>query len=496
VAKNRVQLLNRVIRSEAKDQAAPERQRNEETTIMKIAFIAVDYLGIDRWDIAGDGFKSVPMSARNRALANLPSLALLTLAGWTPHKHEMQYFHLTDLEKNGGLPDGFDLIALSSYTAGIEKAYAVAAHYRERGVLTVIGGPHVSLLPDEAAEHVDAVAIGEGEVCWQQILEDAQRGELNKFYGSLDAGFNLDDSVLPAFELLDPRRHNRITVETSRGCPHRCEFCASSVLLSRRYKQKPIGKVLSEIDRVLELWPRPFIEFADDNTFVNRNYWYDLLPELKERHIRWFAEADVRLGQEERLLELLRESGCRQVLLGLESPTTKDLQGIELNNNWKMKQTTAAEDVVRTIQSHGILVNGCFVVGLDGQGPDIFESIYDFVRATNVYDVQITVMTPFPGTHLYARLLKENRLIEERAWSKATLFDVNFTPSHMSVKTLEEGFRKLAIMLYDEDFTKQRRARLRGDFRVAAAERKERKEINARKEFKERKAQQAVSSLG
>ena len=140
------------------------------------------------------------------------------------------------------------------------------------------------------------------------------------------AEFDLQDAPMPAFELLDIGRYNRLTVQTSRGCPHRCAFCASSILLTKQYKQKPADRVLAEIDRIKTLWEHPFIEFADDNTFVNKAYWKELLPELKKRNIRWFTETDVSLAQDGELLHLMRESGCAQVLIGFESPTAPALQ--------------------------------------------------------------------------------------------------------------------------------------------------------------------------
>ena len=113
---------------------------------------------------------------------------------------------------------------------------------------------------------------------------------------------------MPAYELLEPSKYNRLIVQTSRGCPLRCEFCASSILLRARYKQKPIEKVLAEIDRIRAFWRRPFIEFADDNAFVNRRYWKQLLPELKKRKIRWFAETDLSIHEDAELLRLMRRA--------------------------------------------------------------------------------------------------------------------------------------------------------------------------------------------
>ena len=183
---------------------------------------------------------------------------------------------------------------------------------------------------------------------------------------------------MPAYEMLEPSKYNRLIVQTSRGCPLRCEFCASSILLTRGYKQKPIEKVLAEIDRIRALWRRPFIEFADDNAFVNRRYWKQLLPELKKRKIRWFAETDLSVHEDAELLRLMRESGCAEVLIGFESPGESGLRGLELKRDWKLKRWRESSEAVRRIQSFGIRVNGCFILGLDGQGPEIFDEVLEF----------------------------------------------------------------------------------------------------------------------
>lgn len=402
---------------------------------------------------------------RSKTIASLPSLGLLTLAGMTPANNSVRYFEVPDVNQAGELPPGLDLAAISSYSAQIDEAYELSRRFRAQGVPAVIGGPHVTALPDEAAAHCTAVVVGEGEASWLRVLQDAERGELQPVYRVGAGDFDMADAPMPAFELLDIAKYNRLTVQTSRGCPHRCEFCASSVMLTDRYKQKPAAKVRAEIARIREIWSHPFIEFADDNSFVNHAYWKDLLPALKGQGLRWFAETDLSVAGDGELLDLMRETGCAQVLIGLESPVETGLRGLELHGDWKARRFANYRDAIQAIQAHGITVNGCFVLGLDGHGPDIFDRVFDFVETSGLYEVQVTIQTAFPGTPLYARLEREGRLLEPRNWKKCTLFDINYRPAGMSVEELGAGFKNLVVRLYGDNFTRRRRERFRHSLR-------------------------------
>ncbi len=425
---------------------------------MKITLVAMS--GIRAYDpeLLRLGLTLPGFVERSKTIASLPSLGLLTLAGMTPPPHEVRYIEIDDIRNHDALPMDADLVAISSFTAQMREGYELAQRLRAAGTPTVLGGLHVTCEPNEALQYADAVVVGEGEVSWPRVLEDAQAGSLHGVYGSRDVEFDLADAPMPSFELLDIAKYNRLTVQTSRGCPHHCEFCASSVLLSNRYKQKPVGKVLAEIDKILEVWPHPFIEFADDNSMINRTYWRELLPELKKRNIRWFTETDIAIGQYEDVLELMREAGCAEVLIGLESPMSQDLDGLELHSNWKKRQWPRYRDSIRAIQSHGIAVNGCFVLGLDTHGPDIFDAVFEFARDCELFDVQITIQTPFPGTPLRERLNREGRLLDTDGWKKCTLFDITYQPKQFTVDELARGFRELGVRLYSEEMTRWRRA--------------------------------------
>lgn len=425
---------------------------------MKIGFIAMSGIRAENAELVAAGLTMPGVVERSKVVASLPSLSLLTLAGMTPPEFELSYHEIDDLKKSESLPTDFDLVAISSLTAQILDAYVIADRFRAAGIPVVMGGLHVSSLPDEALTHADAIIVGEGEMSWPRLLDDFQNSRMNGAYRAPEKEyFDLADAPMPRFDLLASNKYNRITVQTSRGCPHRCDFCASSILLTPFYRVKPVDRVIAEIRRIKSLWNKPFIEFADDNSFAARDHYKSLLRALTPERIKWFTEADISIANDPELLDLLRESGCKQVLIGLESPIASALDGIEMKRNWKLRQLPDYESAIRRIQSHGITVNGCFILGLDGQTPQVFDGVYRFVERSGLFDVQVTVLTPFPGTPLYARLRKEGRLLDERAWRKCTLFDVNFVPSHMTVAELESGFLNLVQRLYEPDFVDARR---------------------------------------
>lgn len=427
---------------------------------MKIGLIAMSGIRVCDEELLSIGLTLPGFVERSKVIASLPSLGLLTLAGMTPSYHEVHYIEVSDLQQSKSIqdiPDNFDLIAISSYSAQIKEAYELAEIIRSKNVPVVMGGLHVTALPDDAKKHCDAVVMGEGELSWLQLINDAEKGNLKPYYDSRKEEFDLAESPMPAFELLDIEKFNRLTVQTSRGCPHRCEFCAGSILLTKRYKQKPPERVLAEIDKIREIWKHPFIEFADDNTFVNKDYWKKLLPHIKQRKIRWFTETDISIARDKELLRLMRKSGCAQVLIGLESPSITALDGIETRQNWKAKQLSFYKEGINTIQSHGISVNGCFIIGLDDHNNEIFDQVFNFVKESGLHEVQITIQTAFPATRLYKRLEEENRIIEKDAWEKCTLFDINYRPKNISADELSKGFRELVVRLYSEEFTSLRR---------------------------------------
>ena len=435
---------------------------------MRIGLIAMSGVRAHNEELTRLGLTLPGFVERNKTIASLPSLSLLTLAALTPPKFDVEYLEISDLRSHGDLPDDYDLVAISSFSAQINEAYALADGYRRRGTAVIMGGLHVTSLPQEARVHCTSVAVGEGEPLWPQVLFDFERGQLKPLYEQSTPGsYDLKDAPVPRFDLLDPDQYNRITVQTSRGCPHRCEFCASSILLTPSYKLKPVPKILEEIRAVKRIWSRPFIEFADDNSFVDKGQAKSLLRALSSERVRWFTEADISIAEDDELLGLMRDAGCKQVLIGLESPRKSSLDGVELNANWKLKQQERYVQAIAKIQAYGIRVIGCFILGLDGDTPEVFGDVRRFAQESSLADVQITFLTAFPGTPLYHRLKQEGRIIRDQAWELCTLFDPNIRPKNMSLQELQSGFLGLAEALYSTQATQARQQKFKAQLRAS-----------------------------
>jgi radical SAM superfamily enzyme YgiQ (UPF0313 family) len=238
-----------------------------------------------------------------------------------------------------------------------------------------------------------------------------------------------------------------------------CNFCAASRAIST-YKKKPIIQVERELNKIFEVWDRPFIELADDNTFVDKAWSKELLKTFSRYRMRWFTETDISVAYDDKLLELLAHSNCAQVLIGLETATANGLKGID-RNDWKYRQFDSYLKSVDKIQSFGISVNGCFILGFDTDNESTFYETEQFIRDSNLSEVQITLLTPFPGTGLYKQLKIQNRLLSEKFWDKCTLFDVNFVPKNFSVEELEHRFQELMMKVYSVENVAERKHKFR-----------------------------------
>lgn len=407
---------------------------------------------------------------RGKVIASLPSLSLLTVASFTPPNWEVHYKEIDDLGDSvieEIVAENYDVVAVSSFTARILEAYQVSDSLRAQGITVVLGGLHVTALPDEASLHATSIVVGEAEPVWAQLLADFESNTLRQRYSSAGQPFDFCRCKVPRYDLLDISKYNRLTIQTTRGCPFHCSFCAASRLLSP-YKTKPIEHIRKELEAILAIWPRPFIELADDNTFVNKRWAHQLVSLFQEYPLRWFTETDISLADDEALLEGLAKSGCAQVLIGLESSTALPLDGID-TKNWKHNQFESYIKKIEKIQSYGISVNGCFIIGHDADDASVFGRTEAFAREAKLSEVQLTILTPFPGTTLYHQLQRERRLYTDMFWDKCTLFDLTFEPKQMTSAELRMGFRTLVSQVYSDSATATRKKYFKECVRTRAA---------------------------
>lgn len=424
-----------------------------------VALIAMHGFRVREPEMLSLGMRLPGLAERAGALAGLPALGLLTLAGMTPAPWSTTYHQAPGVERGPRFDDRGEpvgamadlaaavlrerptLAAVSALTASVEDAYRLCTILRREGVRTVIGGLHATSCPDEAAGFADAVVVGDGEANWPRVLADAEAGSLRGVYRA-SAPFDLRASPHPAFGLLRGRPHARYTVQTQRGCPLACEFCGASRLLGP-FREKPAPRVAAELAAVKAVHGRrPIIELADDNTFAGRRDAGELLGVLADSGARYFTELDWRVGERPDVLRDLAASGCVQALVGFES-LVREHAGM----GGKRAEYSRMLDACLAIQAAGVAVIGCFIVGSDGETQESMADLGGRLAEIPLADVQLTMLTAFPGTPLRERLGREGRLLD-RGWSACTLFDATFEPLGMKVEDLERGFRNVVAMAH------------------------------------------------
>jgi len=371
---------------------------------------------------------------------------LLVIAALTPDHIEIEIidenFDNIDYYKN------YDLIGISAMTHQASHAYEVADEFRNRGVIVAIGGIHATVLPDEAKRHCDIVFIGEAEHTWPIFLKDFKDGNSLDFYKSEKAA-DMTSLPTPSYDLLNKENYSVIWMQIGRGCPRDCEFCVASNVYGYKYRHKTINQIVDEIESILKIWPNARINFADDNFFIDRKFSKELVGHLKKINFRWFAQTDISIADDEKFITELKEAGCTTLFIGFESVSKSSLSLIN-KNSWKLKQLSNYPEAIKKIQSKGIGIVGAFIVGLDGDTEETFDELVDFILDNNIFIPQITVLTPLPGSRLYERLKKENRLTDI-PWSNYTFTDVNYIPKNMTGEELENGFHKIYKKVYSKE---------------------------------------------
>ena len=359
-----------------------------------------------------------------------PYLSLTTLAALTPEGIEVTIEDENAQEID--FQDRPDLVGISILTPLANRGYAIADRFRALSVPVVMGGFHATWMSEEAGAHADAVVLGEAERIWPRVIEDFKRGALQKFYRQ-EGWPELKDLPIPRRDLLKKGAYFFTnTMQISRGCPFRCDFCSVSAFFGHTCRMRPLSEVKREVELLLER--TDFIFFVDDNIIGNRPYARDLFSLLKEYRIKWVSHASIDIAEDEALLKLAAESGCHGLFIGFESLSPEILR----SHHKGVHRADQYRQLIRKIHDQGIGIEGSFIFGSDEDEPTVFHRVVDFCEATKIDATVFAILTPFPGTRIYEQLSRENRILS-RDWDLYDMDHVVFQPRKMKVEELQEG---------------------------------------------------------
>jgi len=357
-------------------------------------------------------------------------LTLPTLAALVPSELDAEVICIDEGIHDVDLDIDADLIGMTVITGTANRTYELAAHFRKRGIPVVLGGPHVTLVPDDAQPHCDCVVVGYAEDEWPRLLRDFVRGEMNSRYVQAP-NLDLANRPLPDRSVLPKKRFLTSHVfEATRGCIHNCSFCVVPSAWGRRPLQKPVKDIVSDIRRQKS---RTAI-FVDLNLIGDREYARQLFTALIPFKIQWFGLATTLLANDLPLLDLAAESGCRGLLMGLESISSSNLA----QNHKRFNDPENYRIVVERLHERRIALQGCFVFGLDEDRPEIFEQTAKLAVEIKIDLPRFAIITPFPGTQLYKRLESQGRILT-RNWELYDGQHVVFHPARMSAEQLQLG---------------------------------------------------------
>ena len=344
-----------------------------------------------------------------------------------------------------------DLVGLTAITSSAARAYQIAAIYRQKGITTIMGGIHASMLPDEALRYVDSVVIGEGESVWPHAIRDFEARRLKKkYYGEW---MELGDLPLPRRDILKNAFYRWGSIQTSRGCPMDCTFCSVTAFNGRRFRRRPLASVLAELKQI----PQKMVLLADDNIIghgrKDTEWAKRFFREVRALRLNkiFFAQASLQIGEDPELLRLAARAGLRMILIGMESVNPDSLRAYKKGINLKHFEQHRYEKLIRRIRRAGIAVLGAFVLGSDMDTVQDFRATFDFIRRNGIDVIQTTKPTPLPGTRLWDELLSAHRIIDTdfpQAWKDYRLSRLVFEPAQMSREEVYRAFTELRARFY------------------------------------------------
>jgi len=341
-----------------------------------------------------------------------------------------------DLLEDITFRENCDLVGLSFMSHQAPRAYQIAAGFRGRGVPVVMGGFHATLAPGECQEHADALVLGEAEEAWPRLLQDFQAGELKPRYQA-ETLSDMRNLPVPRFDLLDLRRYKLLNIpsQTTRGCPWACNYCEVTQVYGGRFRHRPVAEVLHEIQEIRRLTGSQFIYFVDDNFVANRRHALEIMERLIPLKLIYGCLATISVGDDPEVLDLMAQSGCLHVNIGMESISPESLKAI----NKRQNQIKDYERQFKALRDRGIGYSVNVMFGLDGDRLDIFAATVDFLIRIKAPVSFMFILAPRVGTKVREQLLQENRIFDHD-WPRYCGFKVVYHPKHMTARQLEEEY--------------------------------------------------------
>jgi len=366
---------------------------------------------------------------------NLPYLAAVT----PPH------YHIEVLDENIE-PFRYreaDIVGITAYTASVNRAYQIAQVYRKKNIPTIMGGIHVSMMPEEALRYCDTVVKGEAEEIWPKVLEDFEAGNLKTLYTGTWP--SLKTLPVPRRDILRNSYYQWGSIQTSRGCPMDCTFCSVTAFNGRRFRRRPLDSVIEELQEI----PQKKILLVDDNIIGHGEKDYEwtraFFSRILEKGITklFIAQASINFGEDPELVKLAARAGLKVVFVGIESINPNSLKSYGKGINLKRLQQNRYKELITRIRKEGIAFLGAFVLGSDEDDHSVFHSTMKFIKSSHIDVLQITKPTPLPGTQLWKSLQKENRIINQnfpQAWEDYRFSRLQFNPAKLSIEEVYEGY--------------------------------------------------------
>jgi len=355
----------------------------------------------------------------------MPYLAAMVPAGW-------QVTHVDEEAERIDWADRPDVVGITFHTPSAYHAYDLAARFKSQGACVVMGGPHVTSVPEEAAQHADVIFVGEAEGLWEKFLDGFTRGDFRREYRQ-GAPHSLAGVPMAVKKLYHRRDLTSGVLFATRGCTNQCDFCSIVVMYRNGFRKRPVAEVAAEYAS----FSGKRIIFWDDNITADRQYAKELFRAIAPYRKWWSSQASIQAAADEELLEAAANSGCKQLFLGMESVSQSSMEEVRKGFN-------RVEDYARLIDrvhAHGIAVQAGIVFGFDHDTPAIFRDTLDFLEETGVQNATFNILTPYPGTPLFERLVSQGR-ITSRYWRHYNgRTHVVFQPKQMSTDELLAGFR-------------------------------------------------------